>query len=223
VNPADRNATTILGRLARRDRAVSESLSVRTFVAGEKVCRSRDLFNSLCLVVSGRVQLFRTTRNRRRLAVATLGPGSMFGEESLLGWPQEGTYAVALEPGTLWIFPTQRALEISSTNAMFGFGLVQAMGQRLVETEDRLEQVAYGTIASRLAALLLELGGDDPDHAVRATHRELADMLSTWRETISKTMQEFRRRGWVASGRRKLVILDRQSLQEASTATSEPN
>jgi CRP-like cAMP-binding protein len=142
----------------------------------------------------------------------------MFGEDSLLGGPQNGTYAVALERGALWLFPTHRALEICSTNAMFGFGLVQAMGQRLVETEDRLEQVAYSTIASRLAALLLELEGDDPDHAVRATHHELADMLGTWRETISKTVQDFRRRGWVASGRRKLVLLDRQSLQEASTA-----
>ena len=218
MNTKDRNAPSILGRLARKDRAVGESMTVRYFAAGETVCRSRDMVSSLCLVVSGRVQLFRTARNHRRLAVATLGPGSMFGEESLLGWPQEGTYAVALEPGTLWVFPTQRAMEISSTNAMFGFGLVQAMGQRLVETEDRLEQVAYSTIASRLAALLLELGGDGPDYAVRATHRELADMLSTWRETISKTVQEFRRRGWVATGRRKLVILDKTSLQEASTA-----
>ena len=218
MNPTDRNAPTILGRLARKDRAVGESMTVRSFAAGETVCRSRDMVNSLCLVVSGRVQLFRTARNHRCLAVATLGPGSMFGEESLLGWPQEGTYAVSLGPGTLWICPTQRAMEISSTNAMFGFGLVQAMGQRLVETEDRLEQVAYGTIASRLAALLLDLGGDDPDYVVRATHRELADLLSTWRETISKTMQDFRRRGWVATGCRKLVILDRQSLQEASIA-----
>jgi CRP-like cAMP-binding protein len=183
-------------------------MTVRSFAASETVCRSKDMVNSLCLVINGRVQLFRTARNHQRLAVATLGPGSMFGEESLLGWPQEGTYAVALEPGTLWIFPAQRVMEISSSNAMFGFGLVQAMGQRLVETEDRLERVAYSTIASRLAGLLLELGGNAPDYAVRATHRELADMLGTWRETISKTMQDFRQRGLVTTGRRKLTLLD---------------
>jgi CRP/FNR family cyclic AMP-dependent transcriptional regulator len=213
VNPAERDATRILRRLARQDRAVSESLTVRSFEAGETVCKSWDMANSLYLVLGGRVQLFRTTRNRRRLAVATLGSGTMFGEESLLGGPQVATYAVALERCTLWVFPTQRVLEISSTNAMFGFGLMQAMGQRLMEAENRLEQVAFNTVASRLAALLLELSAGDPDDAVYATHRQLADMLGTWRETISKTLQDFRRRGLVASGRRKLTLLDIKGLR----------
>jgi CRP-like cAMP-binding protein len=37
--------------------------------------------------------------------------------------------------------------------------------------------------------------------------------LGTWRETISKTLQEFRRRGLIASGRRKLTLLDVEELQ----------
>ena len=152
MNPAERDATRILRRLARQDRAVSESLTVRSFEAGETVCKSWDTANSLYLVVSGRVQLFRTTRNKRRLAVATLGPGSMLGEESWLGGTQVATYAVALERCILWAFPTQRVRELSSTNAMFGFGLMQAMGQRLMEAENRLEQVAFNNVASRLAA-----------------------------------------------------------------------
>jgi CRP/FNR family transcriptional regulator len=109
--------------------------------------------------------------------------------------------------------PQQHALEISSSNAMFGFGLMQAMGQRVVEAENMLERMAYSTIAARLAALLLELGGDNPKNIVHATHQDLADMLGTWRETISKTLQDFRRRGLVSSGRRQLTLLDRQGLQ----------
>jgi CRP-like cAMP-binding protein len=181
------------------------------------VGRNGEVASSLCLVASGLVQLIRSTASGRRLAVATLGPGSIFGEESLLGGPHSDTSAIALEQCTLWLFPTRIALEISSTNAMFGFGLMQAMGQRLVETENRLEQVAYSTISSRLAAQLLELSGDDSEAALSATHQELADMLGTWRETVSKTMQEFRRRGLVASGRRRLILLDIEGLElEAS-------
>ena len=48
---------------------------------------------------------------------------------------------------------------------------------------------------------------------VHATHQELADMLGTWRETISKTLQDFRRRGLVASGRRQLTLLDKDGLE----------
>jgi len=210
---AERNVTEIFGRLARQNDAVGESLTIRSFQAGETVCEAGGMVNSLFLIVSGRVQLYRTTREGRRFVVATLGAGSMFGEESLLGGQGPDTSAVALEPCTVWVFPAQQALEISSTNAMFGFGLMQAMGQRVVEAENRLEQVAYSTIAARLASLLLELASDDPDNVVHATHQELADMLGTWRETISKTLQEFRRKGLVASSRRRVTLLDKDGLQ----------
>lgn len=213
VNAMERDVTEIIGRLAQQNKKVGESLIVRTFRPGETVCRAEEMANSLFLVASGRVQLYRTTRDGRRFVIATLGPGSVFGEDSILGGQGPDTQAVALERCTIWTMPRQRALEISSTDAMFGFGLMQAMGQRVMEAENRLEQMAYSTIASRLAALLLELGGQDPRNVVRATHQELADMLGTWRETVSKTLQEFRRRGWIASGRRQLTLLDKEALQ----------
>ena len=213
MNPADRNVTKIFGRLARQNKEVSDSLTSRSFRAGDIVCEAEEMAGSVFLVASGRVQLYRTSREGRRFVAATLGPGSMFGEDSLLGGQGPDTHAVALEPGTVWVMPRQQALEISSTDAMFGFGLMQAMGHRLMEAENRLEQMAYSTIASRLAALLLELGGDDPNHIVRATHQELANMLGTWRETVSKTLQDFRRQGWIESGRRQLTLLDTEALQ----------
>jgi len=213
VNPAERNVTEIFGRLAQQNEFVGESMMIRSFAAGETVCEADDMARSLFLVASGRVQLFRTTRDGRRFVVATLGQGSMFGEDSLLGGQGPDTSAVALERCTVWIMPSKQALEISSTDAMFGFGLMQAMGQRVLEAENRLEQMAYSTIASRLAALLLELSDDSPQPMVHATHQELADMLGTWRETISKTLQDFRRRGLVASGRRLLTLLDVEGLE----------
>jgi CRP-like cAMP-binding protein len=211
--PNNRNAADIFGRLAEQNKDVGESMIVRSFAAGEVVCAADEMARSLFLVASGRVQLYRTTEDDRRFVVATLGPGSMFGEDSLLGVEGPDTYAVGLEPGTLWVMPRKQAIEISSTDAMFGFGLMQAMGQRLMEAENRLERMAYSTISSRLAALLLELSGDEGDAVVYATHQELADMLGTWRETISKTLQDFRRRGLVASGRRQLTLLDRDGLE----------
>jgi CRP/FNR family cyclic AMP-dependent transcriptional regulator len=209
----ERNVSKIFGRLAQQNEVFGESMRIRSFDAGETVCEADQMSCYLFLVASGRVQLYRTTRDGRRFVVATLGPGSMFGEDALLGGEGPDTSAVALEPCTIWMTPRKQALEISSTEAMFGFGLVQAMGQRVLEAENRLEQMAYSTIASRLAALLLELAGDDASSVVRATHQELADMLGTWRETISKTLQDFRRRGLVASGRRQLTLLDVEGLQ----------
>ena len=209
----ERNVTKIFGRLAKQNESLGQSMQIRSFEAGETVSEGSEMARALFLVASGRVQLYRTTRDGRRFVVATLGPGSMFGEDSLLGGQGPDTHAVALEACTIWMMPQKQAMEISSTDAMFGIGLIQAMGQRVVDAENRLEQMAYSTIASRLAALLIEIAGDDPQPVVQVTHQELADMLGTWRETISKTLQDFRRRGLVASGRRQLTLLDMEGLQ----------
>jgi CRP/FNR family cyclic AMP-dependent transcriptional regulator len=213
VNSTERNVTKIFGRLAQQNKEVGKSFTVRSFHAGEIICGPEDMAASLYLVASGRVQLYRTTRDGHRFVIATLGQGSVFGEESLLGGQAPDTSAVALERCTIWTMPRQQALEISSTDAMFGFGLMQAMGQRVMEAENRLEQMAYSTISARLASLLLELAENESGNTVHTTHQELADMLGTWRETISKTLQDFRRRGLVASGRRQLTLLDKEGLE----------
>jgi CRP/FNR family cyclic AMP-dependent transcriptional regulator len=208
-----RSVTEIFGHLAQRNKDVGDSLRVRSFQAGETVCEADEMLKTVFLVASGRVQLYRTTREGRRFVIATLGQGSMFGEDSLLGGHGPDTRAVALEPCTVWTMPQEQAMEISSSNAMFGFGLMQAMGNRVVEAENRLEQMAYSTISARLAVLLLELAANDPEGTIRATHQELADMLGTWRETISKTLQDFRHQGFVTSGRRQLTLLDKVGLR----------
>jgi CRP-like cAMP-binding protein len=213
MTPKDRSVTRIFDQLVQQNKMVSESMDCRSFGAGEVICDATDMANCVFLVTAGRAQLYRSTSEGRRFVIATLEPGSMFGENSLLGGQGPDTYAVGLEPGSVWVVPGQRAREISSTNALFGFGLMQAMGQRVMEAENRLEQMAYSTIASRLAGLLLELAADSRDNVVEVTHQELADMLGTWRETISKTLQDFRRRGLVASGRRRLTLLDKEGLE----------
>lgn len=212
----DRDARGVLDLLMRRDGAVARSAQVRAFRAGETIYESDQMANQVTVVLGGRVQLYRKSRDGRRFVLATLVPGCMFGEESLLGANELDTFAVCLEPATLWTMPGPEAREFSATDAVFGFGLLQAMGQRLKEAEDRLEMVAYSTVASRLAALLLELEGDNPGLVVTVSHQELADMLGTWRETISKTLRGFRRRGLVSSGRRRLMLLDHEGLQELS-------
>ena len=216
MQAAERNATRIFRHLVRKDKDVSRSREVRSFQPGDTVCEAEEMARALCLVLRGRVQILRRAHSGRSFVTATVGPGSMLGEQSLLGGQKPGTLAVALEPCTVWLFSAHRAREICAANPMFGFGLMQAIGQRVKEAEDRLEDMAYRNVPSRLAALLLELGGDDPGLVVRATHHELADMLGTWRETISKTLQDFRSKGWVTSGRRRVILLDTESLQKVA-------
>ncbi len=89
------------------------------------------------------------------------------------------------------------------------------IGERLSSSERRLEEIAFQSIASRLAALLLQLAEPMPEPTVHGyTHRDLAEILGTYRETTTQTLNEFKMKGLIAIGRRRIRLLNTYALQE---------
>jgi CRP-like cAMP-binding protein len=52
---------------------------------------------------------------------------------------------------------------------------------------------------------------------VRYTHEQLAEMMGTYRETVTKILNEFRAAGWVELRRGKILVLDRMALESLNT------
>jgi len=163
------------------------------------------------------VQLIREGPNGRRLAVATLGPGSMFGEGALLGATDPTVKALALTDCIVWTMPAPQAQTLALRYPVVNWGLLQTVGQRLAQVENRMEEVAYKRLPERLAGLLLELASGGA--AIRGTsHQALADMLGTYRETISAILRGFKDAGLVNLGYRKIELRDVPGLRTAAGA-----
>ena len=69
-----------------------------------------------------------------------------------------------------------------------------------------IEEIAFQRLDIRLAQRLRVLAGDENE--VRTTHQDLAVELGSAREVISRQLQEFQRRGWVAQSRGRITLLD---------------
>jgi CRP-like cAMP-binding protein len=95
---------------------------------------------------------------------------------------------------------------------ILGWGLLQTYGKRLQQVEDSLEDVAYKRLPDRLATLLVELSNGKNGPIQGISHQELADRLGTYRETISAVLREFKRQGLIASGYRRIDIVDIRAL-----------
>lgn len=80
-----------------------------------------------------------------------------------------------------------------------------------------IEEIAFRRMDIRLAQKLLDLarGGD----RVKATHQQLAAELGTAREVVSRQLQEFQRRGWIAQSRGAIALSDPDAL--AALASSQ--
>lgn len=97
-----------------------------------------------------------------------------------------------------------------ASSATFRRLVFARFASRVTRLMEVVEDVAFERLDQRLARKLLELAaaGDSVD----TTHQALAVELGSAREVISRQMKELSRRGWIAPGRGRVTILDREAL-----------
>lgn len=169
----------------------------------------------LFLLKRGRVQLYRLSTQGKKLVVATLGPGAIFGEMSLVGQGMHNTFAEAVNECTLCVMSRSDVERLMREKPQVAFRFVEALGDRLTQTERRLEEIAFQSIPSRLAGLLLRLAREQKSNTINGyTHQDLGELLGTYRETITQTLNDFKADGLVEIGRKQIILLDRESLEQ---------
>lgn len=89
-----------------------------------------------------------------------------------------------------------------------------AFSKRITDLFLMIDEVAFQRLDVRLAARLIELS--DGRDRVSTTHQKLSVELGTAREVISRQLQEFQRRGWIALSRGTVELVDRASLEKLS-------
>jgi len=165
----------------------------------------------LFLLKQGRVQVYRLSPDGKKLVIAVLEPDTLFGEMALIGQGMHNTFAEAVEPCTLCAM-SRRDVEMLVTRfPRVGIRLLEIVGRRLRDAEARLETLAFKNISARLAALLLRL---QQNNCVDGqTHQDLAEMIGTYRETVTQTLNDFKSRGMIEIQRKRIEILDASQLE----------
>ncbi|MCP4420557.1 MAG: Crp/Fnr family transcriptional regulator, partial [Chloroflexi bacterium] len=158
--------------------------------------------------------------NGKKLIVATLGAGAVFGEMSLVGQGMHNTFAEAIDECVLCVMSRSDVERLMREKPDVAFRFVEAMGSRLTQLETQLEDFAFKSIPARLSHLLLELAGKQKQdqRIIGYTHQDFSEMLGTYRETVTQTLNDFKTDGLVEIGRKKVVLRDVASLEALAEA-----
>jgi CRP/FNR family transcriptional regulator, cyclic AMP receptor protein len=172
----------------------------------------------LFILKKGDVSIYRINPEGKKLVTTQLGAGSIFGEMSALGQRMHETYAEATSDCLICVMSRSDVEQLLLKNPKIAMRLAQSLGNRLAEAEARLEDMAFKSVPARLAGLLLRLT-DESDWRGRPmvkglTHQQFAELVGSYRETVTLTLNEFRTSGLIEIGRRKVIILDEAGLFE---------
>ncbi len=163
----------------------------------------------------GRVKLFSTSREGRRMIIRVAGPGDILGLNAALNdLPYEVT-AQTLEPSQLIGVRRGDLLSLLETYPEVGRKAAQVLANQYRELFLDTRRLALsGSASGRLARLLLDwaapaTGGKLPVRfTLLFTHEELANMAGTSRETVTRLLNQFARNRIIEREGVSLVILD---------------
>lgn len=193
---------------------LAEHTPMVTARRGQLIYAPGETREALFLLKSGSIRLYRLTVDGKKLILSTLGQHTVFGDMPLAGQQMYGAYAEALSDCTICVLGRADLEKLIEARPMVAIRLLETIGQRLVEAEAVIEDFAFKSVPARLTMLLLRLSERDGVDEVRGySHQDLAEMIGSYRETVTATLDDFKRRGLVTVGRRHIQLLDRQGLE----------
>ena len=204
---------TALDDLARR-------VQVRTRPAGSVVVAQDEPGDAMFVLVSGRSKVVLFGESGRELLLRTLEPGDVFGEMALLDERPRSANVVAIDDVTLLVLDRDALKAHLAAHPQTAMNLLSELSARLRHADETIANLALFDVEARLARVLERLaveagsrlaanGERTADGIVlerRPTQQELANMVGSCRETISRTFTSLVRRGLLVPRGRALLI-----------------
>jgi CRP/FNR family transcriptional regulator len=199
--------------------------SAARYGKGELIYSPFDRADAMYIVQSGRVRLYRSAHDGRQLTLAMLDDGEVFGCVSPEGDAMHDAYAEAMTDAVVRVLPAAELERATADHPQVALNLLRSLSERLRTTEDQLESLAFRGVPARLASQLLQLMdryGRVTHTGIRIderfTHVQLAEMIGTSRETLTKVMNELREAGLIDVRDRLVWVLDADGLERLRRA-----
>ena len=139
------------------------------------------------------------------------------GEQPIKGI-NHNTFAEAIDECLLCVMSRADVERLMREKPKVAFRFVESLGDRVSTLESRLEEIAFKSIPARLASLLLRLAEEQGhgEEVTGYTHQDLGEILGTYRETITQTLNDFKSDGLIDIGRKRIRIIDNDQLERLS-------
>ena len=198
----------------------------RVYKPGDAIYREGEHGDALYVLISGVVKLFRPYSGSKEATLRLLKPWDIFGHLAFTGEARQRAYAEAVTECKITKVPKifmERAIRREPRAALKMMTLLEL---RLVQYEELVKCLLPRETESRLANLLPLLankfGDRDVDGRVtinlRLTHQDLAAMVASTRESVTKVLNDMRSRGVVEIESGRIVIKDHNALERISGA-----
>jgi CRP-like cAMP-binding protein len=199
----------------------------RRFKTRDTIFTPGDPDDQLYFLLKGTVRLYKIYGDYKEATTALLRDGGVFGKLSLVEGRWQGVFAEAVTDVQVASVQKSTLTGVIKRNPEFAMKLFSSFSERLRQSDEVIESLLHREVSTRLATLLLNLSerfgeydGTGTMLDMRLTHQDLANMIASTREAVSKVMSELQREGSIEVQNRKIVIVNKEALAEHASGPS---
>ena len=188
----------------------------------ESVSLGEDL-RGILLLLSGRVRVHESSPVGPDLTFSIVEGGTVVGQTGSSPRPSR---VQALEPSVLSVVEWKDFEALVLRNPKVGVKTIRLLGERLAVSEGRLSEQVRKEVLARLAGLILRFSDLQDSVAgeggrrvpVRYTHRQLASLVGSYREAVTRAMGELKKAGVVEIRDQHIHVSDAEALKRFADA-----
>jgi CRP/FNR family transcriptional regulator, cyclic AMP receptor protein len=168
-----------------------------------------DKSDQLFVVLKGKLKVAITDASGKEIIMSLLGAGDYFGEMAIIDGESRSATIVttqASEVLTISRDDFHRTL-LSSPELMFE--LLKVLARKVRIATDKLESLAFEDVYGRLVKLLIQLARPNDDVWIvedRLTHQEIANMIGSSREMVTRILKALTSGGYISVDRKRITI-----------------
>jgi CRP/FNR family transcriptional regulator len=196
-------------------RRVVDAARLHRYQAGAVIFYEGEPCAGLCLLVEGMVRIYRANAEGRLHTLSLLRPPSPFNEVAAIDGGVNPFNAVAVTQSAALIISHAALLNLMASERSLLSSIVQAMARLNRDYLERLEDMTFRTIPSRVAKLFLrEAAYSDQicETPSQLTQEEIAAILGTTREVVGRAMRLLFNAGLLRKQGREVYVANRDGL-----------
>jgi CRP-like cAMP-binding protein len=180
-----------------------------------------DPLDRVFFIHSGKIKIYKTDQAGKEQIISVLEPGEMFPHAGFFRKGNFPAHAEVMEDAHLVVIPIDKFEEILISYPELCIKLFKVLGEKIVDLQGRLEAQVLHNTYEQIILLLIRLCktngdkvGDRYRFTTQFTNRELANMIGTSRETVSRTINQVKKKEYVIQDDEGYYLIDREALQQ---------
>ena len=189
----------------------------QVFRRGQVIFSEGDEGTGFYVVIWGRVKIFKLSPEGKEQILHIFGPSEPFGEVPVFTGQHFPASAETMEESRIFYFPRDSFIGLIEKNPSLALNMLAVLSRRLQRFTRLIDDLSLKEVPGRLASYLLYMCEQKRglnDLELNITKSQLASLLGTIPETLSRILGRMSKQGLIESHGPHIKILDRQGLED---------